>query len=147
MPGRAPVTKEKWEEWKQVWPITWRVPDVSSLPPDVGLDPQEERAMWVHMRRAWELSAAAAAAGNAPNAAVIVDPVSGTARFMHSGTDSLRSRPCRASLHFCAVVTSGCFFFLPLVVIVYRSTALYAETRALRMKLCVPPHGLLITVP
>eukprot|EP00884_Botryococcus_braunii_P010867 jgi/Botrbrau1/19782/Bobra.0124s0030.1 len=89
--GRAPQTREQWAEWSKVWPITWRVPEVTSVPTDLRLEPHEEQAMWAHMARACQLAEAAAAAGNSSNAAVIVEPISGL--VLAEGVDNTAAHP------------------------------------------------------
>ncbi|KAG2501195.1 hypothetical protein HYH03_001009 [Edaphochlamys debaryana] len=70
--GVAPQTRQQWEAWMKLWPITWRIPDNGTpVTEEVPVDARTQSYFETHMRRALEL---AAAAGPADNAAVIANP-------------------------------------------------------------------------
>ena len=81
VPRHPPPTREIWAEWTKLWPIVWRQPDFGplALRPDAAvMDPAAIRSMQEWMCRAWQLGLDAKAAGQAFNAAIIVDHVRGT---------------------------------------------------------------------
>ena len=81
MPKHAPVSREQWKEWNQVWPISWRKPELTAVTAATaaaqGVTAAEEHLMHLWMDRAYRLAEAHACSGTVCNAAVIVDPIRG----------------------------------------------------------------------
>ncbi|GLI64009.1 hypothetical protein VaNZ11_007163 [Volvox africanus] len=70
----APQTRQQWETWTKLWPITWRIPDNGT--PVLVETPVEEHTQQYferHMRTALQLASVSCV----DNAALIVDPDSG----------------------------------------------------------------------
>ena len=81
MPKHAPASREQWKDWNQVWPTSWRKPELTAVTAATAaaraVTAAEEHQMHIWMNRAYALAEANADSGNVCNAAVIVDPVSG----------------------------------------------------------------------
>lgn len=81
MPKHAPASREQWKDWNQVWPTSWRKPELTAVTAATAaaqaVTAAEEHQMHIWMDRAYALAEANADSGNVCNAAVIVDPVSG----------------------------------------------------------------------
>jgi len=78
VPKHAPASREQWKDWNQVWPISWRKPELTAATAAaqaVTADTEQQMHTW--MDRAFTLAEANEASGGACNAAVIVDPISG----------------------------------------------------------------------
>lgn len=72
VPAHAPHTRDQWQAWSQVWPITWKIPDQAVTLPTVSQSDQVyfEQHMAAALRLASEQSCS--------NAALIVDPTTGS---------------------------------------------------------------------
>ena len=81
VPKHAPASREQWKDWNQVWPISWRKPELTAVTAATaaaqGVTADEEQQMHAWMDRAFAMAEANEASGGICNAAVIVDPVSG----------------------------------------------------------------------
>ena len=81
VPKHAPASREQWKDWNQVWPISWRKPELTAVTAATAaaqaVTAAEEHVMHLWMDRAYGLAEAQTSSGNACNAAVIVDPVCG----------------------------------------------------------------------
>lgn len=81
VPKHAPASREQWQDWNQVWPISWRKPELTAVTAATAaaraVTAAEEHSMHLWMDKAYALAEANASSGNVRNAAVIVDPVSG----------------------------------------------------------------------
>ena len=81
VPKHAPASQEQWKDWNQVWPISWRKPELTAVTAATaaaqGVTADEEQQMHAWMDRAFAMAEANEASGGICNAAVIVDPVSG----------------------------------------------------------------------
>ena len=81
VPKHAPASREQWKDWNQVWPISWRKPELTAVTAATAaaqaVTADEEQRMHAWMDRAFTLGEANEAAGGVCNAAVIVNPVSG----------------------------------------------------------------------
>ncbi len=81
VPKHAPASREQWKDWNQVWPISWRKPELTAITAAtaaaqaVTADTEQQMHTW--MDRAFTLAEANEASGGVCNAAVIVDPISG----------------------------------------------------------------------
>ena len=94
VPKYAPATREQWKDWNQVWPISWRKPELTAVTAataaaeTVTADEGQQMQQW--MDRAYALAEARDTSAGICNGAVIVDPVSGgslrmcSAVLMHS---------------------------------------------------------------
>ena len=81
VPKHAPASREQWQDWNQVWPISWRKPELTAVTAATAaartVTAAEEHVMHLWMDRAYGLAEAHASSWNVCNAAVIVDPVRG----------------------------------------------------------------------
>ena len=81
VPKHAPASREQWQDWNRVWPISWRKPELTAVTAATAaaraVTLAEEHSMHLWMDRAYALAKANADSGHVCNAAVIVDPVSG----------------------------------------------------------------------
>ncbi|GIL71876.1 hypothetical protein Vretimale_665 [Volvox reticuliferus] len=69
----APQTRQQWETWTKLWPITWRIPDNGTpVLVETPVDELTQQYYERYMRTALQL----ASLSGVDNAAVIVDPVS-----------------------------------------------------------------------
>ncbi|KXZ47055.1 hypothetical protein GPECTOR_38g292 [Gonium pectorale] len=85
-----PQTRQQWEAWTKLWPITWRIPDHGTpVTEETPVDQATQRYFEHHMRLALQL----AAASSADNAALIVSPPSLTP--LAEAVDGSGSHPLR----------------------------------------------------
>ncbi len=81
VPKHAPASREQWKDWNQVWPISWRKPELTAVTAATAaaqaVTTDEEQRMHARMDRAFTLAEANEASGGVCNAAVIVDSISG----------------------------------------------------------------------
>ena len=71
------TTRGQWEQWTQIWPISWLAPSASEADPEVKLPASEVEGMKRWMEQALNDAAVARLQGSVANAALIVDPLSG----------------------------------------------------------------------
>lgn len=87
VPKHAPASREQWKEWNQVWPISWRKPELTAVTAATAaaqaVTVSEQHLMRVWMDRAYALAEANASFGHVCNAAVIVDPLHGETCHHH----------------------------------------------------------------
>lgn len=82
-PRHAPSNKEQWKEWNQIWPISWRKPELTAVTAAsaaaLAITEAEEKIARQWMLRAHGLAEENSDGGGVCNAAVIVDPTTGQA--------------------------------------------------------------------
>lgn len=82
-----PATREQWAEWTKFWPLYWNAPSSKGTDAEVPLSSDEAAAArkWMHMA----LQEAESAHCSPGNAAVIIDPSTGTplSTSRHGNTD------------------------------------------------------------
>ncbi|GLC34519.1 hypothetical protein PLESTB_001252400 [Pleodorina starrii] len=67
----APQTRQQWDAWTKLWPITWRIPDHGTpVTEETPVDAPTQQYFERHMRAALRLASQA----GVDNAAVLVDP-------------------------------------------------------------------------
>lgn len=79
VPHTAPLTKAQWQEWCELWPMPWRVPDGLPVQEVETISDKEQHIFETNMRSLIELTAGGptgSAGGPQVNAACIVDPKS-----------------------------------------------------------------------
>ncbi|DBA68567.1 TPA: hypothetical protein ACH3X2_14320 [Trebouxia sp. C0005] len=100
VPKHAPASREQWKDWNQVWPISWRKPELTAVTAATAaaqaVTADEEQRMHAWMDRAFTLGEANEAAGGVCNAAVIVNPVSG--KTIAEGQDGTKQHPLRHAI-------------------------------------------------
>lgn len=85
VPSLAPNNREQWTEWTQLWPISWRQPELTAVTAATNAaraitkDQEELARQW--MARAHGLATENSSTGGVCNAAVIVDPATGETFF------------------------------------------------------------------
>lgn len=78
VPVHAPVTKEQFAEWSQLWPVTFHPVQRGEADPHVDdISPEALAAMQAHMLEAVAEARTAVEAGHAAVGAVVVDPRTG----------------------------------------------------------------------
>lgn len=81
VPQSAPASREQWKDWNQMWPISWRKPELTAVTAATAaaeaVTVEEEQQMHAWMDRAYDLAEANKSSGQICNAAVIVDPATG----------------------------------------------------------------------
>ena len=81
VPKHAPASREQWQDWNRVWPISWRKPELTAVTAATAaaraVTLAEKHSIHLWMDRAYALAEVNANSGSVRNAAVIVDPVSG----------------------------------------------------------------------
>ena len=89
VPGRAPRTRDQWEEWNALWPIAWQKPNSH-----LAVPLETPCATDVTEMKRWMRSCIdAAREGGATNAAIVVDP-SGPGTVIARGLDETRAWRC-----------------------------------------------------
>lgn len=100
VPKHPPASREQWKDWNQVWPISWRKPELTAVTAASAaaqaVTADEEQQMHAWMDRAFTLAEANEASGGVCNAAVIVDPVSG--EVIAEGQDGTKQHPLRHAI-------------------------------------------------
>ncbi|KAL3137330.1 hypothetical protein ABBQ32_006865 [Trebouxia sp. C0010 RCD-2024] len=100
VPKHAPASREQWKEWNQVWPISWRKPELTAVTAATAaaqaVTVSEQHLMRVWMDRAYALAEANASFGHVCNAAVIVDPLHG--EVIAEGQDCTSRHPLKHAL-------------------------------------------------
>ncbi|DBA98649.1 hypothetical protein WJX77_010540 [Trebouxia sp. C0004] len=100
VPKHAPACREQWKDWNQVWPISWRKPELTAVTAATAaaqaVTADEEHRMHIWMDRAFTLAEANEASGGVCNAAVIVDPISG--EVIAEGQDGTKQHPLRHAI-------------------------------------------------
>eukprot|EP01023_Acetabularia_acetabulum_P008879 TRINITY_DN13899_c0_g1_i2.p1 TRINITY_DN13899_c0_g1~~TRINITY_DN13899_c0_g1_i2.p1 ORF type:complete len:389 (-),score=34.19 TRINITY_DN13899_c0_g1_i2:32-1198(-) len=71
VPKNAPRSREQWEEWSKIWPVTYRPLDASMWEDQDPISVEKQQELEKFMRKCYELKQRAC------NAAIIVDPASG----------------------------------------------------------------------
>eukprot|EP00798_Chlamydomonas_sp_ICE-L_P021241 gene21241-28157_t len=72
VPRGPPLTRELWQQWCGLWPLTWRVPE--NPPEPRGVSEEEQSYFRTGMEAAWKL-AGSSAEGGLCNATVFMNPV------------------------------------------------------------------------
>jgi len=89
VPGRAPRTRDQWEEWNALWPIAWQKPNSHLAVPLEAPCAEDVTEMKRWMRRCVDEARVA----GATNAAIVVDP-SGPGTVIARGLDETRGWRC-----------------------------------------------------
>jgi tRNA-specific adenosine deaminase 3 len=89
VPGRAPRTRDQWEEWNALWPIAWQKPNSHLAVPLEAPSAEDVTEMKRWMRSCID----AAREGGATNAAILVDP-SQPGTVIARGLDETRRWRC-----------------------------------------------------